>query len=103
MKPIGKYIVIDEIKEEISTESGILLTTEDTKDLRYKKGVVVMPGTDVAVVNTTINNTPIGATTASTGAFTSGTVANQPTTANGISNKKYVDNTSTALAIALGV
>tara|TARA_R100001463_G_scaffold28926_1_gene66089 strand:- start:1622 stop:1879 length:258 start_codon:yes stop_codon:yes gene_type:complete len=52
MKPIGKYIVIDEIKEEISTESGILLTTEDTKDLRYKKGVVVMPGTDVAVVNT---------------------------------------------------
>ena len=50
MKPIGKYIVIDEIKEEISTESGILLTTEDTKDLRYKKGVVVMPGTDVGVV-----------------------------------------------------
>jgi co-chaperonin GroES (HSP10) len=50
MKPVGKYIVIDQIKEEISTASGILLTTEDTKDLRYKKGVVVMPGTDVVVV-----------------------------------------------------
>ena len=60
-------------------------------------------GSTVAVVDTTINNTTIGATTASTGAFTSGTVASQPTTANGISNKKYVDNTSTALAIALGV
>ena len=66
-------------------------------------GKIDSNGTDVAVVNTTINNTTIGATTASTGAFTSGTVANQPTTANGISNKKYVDNTSTALAIALGV
>jgi co-chaperonin GroES (HSP10) len=52
MKPIGKYIVIDEIKEEISTESGILLTSEDTKDLRYKKGLVVVSGTDVDVVNT---------------------------------------------------
>ena len=52
MKPIGKYIVIDEIMEEISTDSGILLTGEDTKDLRYKKGVVVMPGMDVDVVGT---------------------------------------------------
>jgi co-chaperonin GroES (HSP10) len=52
MKPIGKYIVIDEVKEEISTESGILLTSEDTKDLRYKKGLVVVSGTDVDVVNT---------------------------------------------------
>jgi co-chaperonin GroES (HSP10) len=50
MKPIGKYIIINEIVEEISTESGILLTNEDTKDLRYKKGVVIMPGTDVDVV-----------------------------------------------------
>jgi co-chaperonin GroES (HSP10) len=51
MKPIGKYIVINEIQEEVSTESGILLTAEDTKDLRYKKGVVVMPGTEVIVVS----------------------------------------------------
>ncbi len=66
-------------------------------------GTLDSEGSDVPVVDTTINNTPIGATTASTGAFTSGTVASLPTTANGISNKKYVDNTSTALAIALGV
>ena len=66
-------------------------------------GTLDSAGSNVAVVNTTLDNTTIGATTASTGAFTSGTVASQPTTANGISNKKYVDNTSTALAIALGV
>jgi hypothetical protein len=66
-------------------------------------GTLDSSGSDVPIVDTTINNTPIGATTASTGAFTSGTVASLPTTANGISNKKYVDNTSTALAIALGV
>lgn len=50
MKPIGKYIVINEIQEEITTDSGILLSKEDTNDLRYKMGVVVMPGTDVSVV-----------------------------------------------------
>jgi co-chaperonin GroES (HSP10) len=50
MKPIGKYIIINEITEEISTESGILLTSEDTKDLRYKKGKVIMPGTSVHCV-----------------------------------------------------
>ena len=66
-------------------------------------GTVNSSGSNLAVIDTTIDNTPIGATTASTAAFTTGTVANQPTTANGISNKKYVDNTSTALAIALGV
>ena len=66
-------------------------------------GTIDSSGSDIAVVNTTIDNTTIGATTASTGAFTTGTVASQPTTANGISNNKYVDNTSTALAIALGV
>ena len=66
-------------------------------------GTLDSAGSNVAVVNTTLDNTTIGATTASTVAFTSGTVASQPTTANGISNKKYVDNTSTALAIALGV
>jgi len=66
-------------------------------------GTINSDGSNLAVINTTVDNTPIGSTTASTAAFTTGTVASQPTTANGISNKKYVDNTSTALAIALGV
>ena len=37
MKAIGKYIVITEIKEQQKTESGILLTSDDSNLLRYKK------------------------------------------------------------------
>lgn len=51
MKPIGKYILIQQIKEEIKTESGLLLSAEDVKDIRYKKGKVIKPGTDVTVID----------------------------------------------------
>ena len=51
MKPIGKYIIIKTIDEEIKTESGILLTGEDTNQMRYKRGVVVEPGTEVLVIS----------------------------------------------------
>ena len=50
MKAVGKYIVITEIKEQHKTDSGILLTSDDSNQLRYKKGLVVIPGTDVDVV-----------------------------------------------------
>jgi co-chaperonin GroES (HSP10) len=51
MKPIGKYIVVKTIDEEVKTESGLILSGEDTNQLRYKKGVVEKPGTDVMVIN----------------------------------------------------
>jgi co-chaperonin GroES (HSP10) len=51
MKPIGKYIVIKSIAEEIKTESGLLLSGEDANQLRYKKGLVVESGTDVSSIN----------------------------------------------------
>lgn len=47
MKPIGKYIVIKTIEEEIKTESGIFLSKEDVSQMRYKRGLVVEAGTDV--------------------------------------------------------
>ena len=50
MKAVGKYVVITEIKEQITTGSGILLTSDDSNNLRYKKGVVNVPGTDVETV-----------------------------------------------------
>lgn len=43
------------------------------------------------ITNSTINSTTIGATTPSTAAFTSGTVAAAPTAATDIANKQYVD------------
>ncbi len=37
MKPIGTNIVIKTIEEEIKTSSGLLLSSEDANQLRYKK------------------------------------------------------------------
>jgi co-chaperonin GroES (HSP10) len=50
MKPIGNNVVIKTIEEEIKTSSGLLLSSEDANQLRYKKGTVVKPGTDVSVI-----------------------------------------------------
>lgn len=47
MKPIGKYIVIKTIDEELKTESGLILSGEDVNQMRYKRGLVIEPGTDV--------------------------------------------------------
>jgi len=51
MQPIGKYIVVKTIEEDIKTESGLYLSGEDANQLRYKKGIVEKPGTDVTVIN----------------------------------------------------
>ena len=50
MKPIGKYIIIKTIEEEIKTSSGLLLSSEDANQLRYKKGLVIKSGSDVDVI-----------------------------------------------------
>jgi|TARA_R110000744_G_scaffold96259_2_gene186033 co-chaperonin GroES (HSP10) len=51
MKPIGLNIVIKTIEEQIKTASGLLLSSEDANQLRYKKGIIIKPGTDVTVIN----------------------------------------------------
>jgi len=48
--PINKYILITTIDEQIKTESGLLLTGSDAEKFRYKKGLVVKPGTNVEVI-----------------------------------------------------
>ncbi len=50
MKPIGKYILIEPVIEEVETESGLLLTIEDRQEFRYRKAGVVAVGTDVATM-----------------------------------------------------
>jgi co-chaperonin GroES (HSP10) len=47
MRAIGKNIVIKNIDEEVRTASGIVLSGEDTNQLRYKRGKVITPGTEV--------------------------------------------------------
>ena len=41
MKPVGKYIIIKTITEEVKTSSGLLLSQSDVDDFRYRKGEVV--------------------------------------------------------------
>jgi len=50
MKPIGKYLVVKDIQENVKTESGLILSGEDTNQLRYKRGMVIAPGTDVDAI-----------------------------------------------------
>lgn len=47
MKAIGKNIVVRNVDEDVKTASGLMLSGEDTNQLRYKRGIVVEPGTDV--------------------------------------------------------
>ena len=51
MKPIGKYLIVKDIQETVTTESGLILSGEDTNQLRYKRAIVVASGTDVIVIN----------------------------------------------------
>lgn len=48
MKPIGKYIAISPIDEEMKSRSGLILSVQDTKDFRYKKATVNAVGTEVS-------------------------------------------------------
>jgi co-chaperonin GroES (HSP10) len=52
MRAIGKYIVVEEVKEVgTTTKGGLLLTENAREDIRYRKGRVVEAGTDVVGVN----------------------------------------------------
>ena len=47
MRPINKYIIVKQIKEELKTSSGLLLSSDDAKMLRYKKAVIIKKGDNV--------------------------------------------------------
>lgn len=50
MRPIGKYIIVKDIQEEVKTSSGLILSGEDTNQLRYKRAEVIASGTDVNTI-----------------------------------------------------
>jgi len=51
MKAIGKYIVIDPIKEvDTKTKGGLILAENQREDIRYRRAKVVEPGSDVEVL-----------------------------------------------------
>jgi co-chaperonin GroES (HSP10) len=50
MRAVNKYIIVETIVEEMKTDSGLLLSGDDTNEFRYKKATVKNPGTSVEVV-----------------------------------------------------
>ncbi len=51
MKAVGKYIVIDPIKEvDSTTKGGLILAESQREDIRYRRAKVVEPGSDVNVL-----------------------------------------------------
>ena len=44
MKAIGKYLVVSPRVEEIKSSSGLVLSSEDTDELRYQLATVVEAG-----------------------------------------------------------
>ena len=52
MRAIGKYIVIDPIKENDTVTKGCLILAEKQReDIRYRKAFVVQVGEDVKAIN----------------------------------------------------
>ena len=45
MKAVGKYIVIDPIKEtDTTTKGGLILAEKQREDVRYRRAKVIEPG-----------------------------------------------------------
>ena len=50
MIAINKYIIAENIKEEMKTSSGLLLSEHDAEQFRYCKAKVITPGTEVSSI-----------------------------------------------------
>jgi co-chaperonin GroES (HSP10) len=50
MKPIGKNIIVKTIEEEVTTDSGLVLSGKDVEAMRYRKAVVISAGTEVSFI-----------------------------------------------------
>jgi len=51
MRAIGKYIVINPIKEvNTTTKGGLILADKQREDIRYRRAEVVQPGSDVSLL-----------------------------------------------------
>ena len=51
MNAYGKTIIIREIKEEVKTSKGLIVTDLNDRDIRYKLGEVVSVGDEVVNIS----------------------------------------------------
>ena len=51
MRALGRYIILEEIKEDIKkTDGGLLLAEKHREDTRYRRGTIRSVGTDITVL-----------------------------------------------------
>tara|TARA_R100001198_G_scaffold90293_1_gene67442 strand:+ start:166 stop:426 length:261 start_codon:yes stop_codon:yes gene_type:complete len=51
MKAVGKFIVIEPIKEiDVQTKGGLILAEKQREDVRYRRAKVIEPGSEVSVL-----------------------------------------------------
>ena len=51
MKAVGKYIIINPIKEDNkTTKGGLILAEAQREDVRYRRAKVIEPGSEVSVL-----------------------------------------------------
>jgi len=51
MKAIGKYLVIEPIKEvDVQTKGGLILAEKQREDVRYRRAKVIEPGSEISVL-----------------------------------------------------
>ena len=51
MKAVGKYIVIEPVKEiDVQTKGGLILAEKQREDVRYRRAKVIEPGSEVSVL-----------------------------------------------------
>jgi len=51
MKAVGKYIIVDPIKEvDTTTKGGLILAEKQREDVRYRRAKVIEPGSEVSVL-----------------------------------------------------
>ena len=51
MKAVGKFIVIDPVKEtDVTTKGGLILAEKQREYVRYRRAKVIEPGSEVSVL-----------------------------------------------------
>jgi hypothetical protein len=91
---------------EISSGTNLALNAENRIILKVSDvliGSIDSNGLSISLNNSSINNSVIGDVTPSTATFISASITETPVSANNVTNKSYVDNTVTTLAVAFGL
>lgn len=91
---------------EISSGTNLALNADNRIILRVSDvliGSIDSNGLSISINNSSINNSVIGDIAPSTATFISASITDTPLLGNNATNKTYVDNTVTTLAVAFGL